>query len=382
MAHIFRTTLAMLFVVLAFCPAQTAEWSEQDKARASALVERFLASAADYGRDEIAPGMSVAVSISGDPLMARGFGNAQPGLPADANTLYHIGSISKQFTAAAILDLIENKAMAPLSRRPLVLDAEASEIFSGVERWNPKAGKPVTLRRLLNMTSNLPNFTRRPPAAIDPWGAVRAPALLGELKKQIPWGWPDSFEYSNTSYFLLAQAVEEILKARGLPEVPVNFRDYVRTNLLEKAALTKTGFIGAYPHGSSLAQGTYRRKPVFTLPDWLKGSAGMVSNVVDLDKWNTALMEGEILKSESVALMLADGGRVAPREWYGMGWFIEHPDGRDVFSHSGNVPGYSSFSRIVKTPKTWVSVVLLTNSDGVRGLDALAGDLAGLALAD
>ena len=97
-------------------------------------------------------------------------------------------------------------------------------IFNGVEKWTAADEPAITVRSLLNMTSNLPNFTRRPPPDVDPWGAVAAPHLLEALKKLSPTGWPNSFEYSNTSYFLLAHVLEAVSIAGRPSPRAIEFR--------------------------------------------------------------------------------------------------------------------------------------------------------------
>jgi hypothetical protein len=82
--------------------------------------------------------------------------------------------------------------------------------------------------------------------------------------------------------------------------------------------------------------------------------------------------------------MFSDSARVGPVTYYGMGWFVEHESGWDRFSHSGSVPGFTSYNAIAKrqTSASWLSVTLLTNSDGIEGLDELADELFELARGD
>jgi CubicO group peptidase (beta-lactamase class C family) len=305
-------------------------------------------------------------------------------VPASPRTIYHVGSLTKQLTAAGVLDLIDRGATLR-SGATLKLDAPLAQIFNGVEHWANAGERPVTVRSLLTMTSNLPNFTRRPPVATDPWGRIGAPELLSAIKMLRPWGWPDSFEYSNTSYFLLAEVIEEAI-APG-EAAPSAHRDYLRSVIFPRAGMTETGFVGDYAAGTSVARPIYRRRPAFDQPDWLKGSADVASNVVDMFAWNKALMEGRVLSGAMRELMLSDAARVAPQDYYGMGWFIRHEEKRDVFSHSGLVPGFTSFNMIVRVKggadmdrAEWLSVTLLLNSDEIDGLDGLAEDLIGLAL--
>jgi hypothetical protein len=75
--------------------------------------------------------------------------------------------------------------------------------------------------------------------------------------------------------------------------------------------------------------------------------------------------------------MFSDAARVDPLTYYGMGWFIGHEDGWDSYHHSGSVPGYTAYNAILRQTRSasWLSVTLLTNSDGVEGLDRLADDI-------
>jgi CubicO group peptidase (beta-lactamase class C family) len=372
--------LAGVLELAAIAGASASDWSAAKTARVDELVAHFLRPGRLDG-ERPPPSLSLAIGVDGKLALAKGYGEARPGVEASELTVYQIGSLTKQFTAAAVLRLIEEGAVVPLSGIPFTLDTPMRAIFRGVDNWTPEGEPPITVRSLLTMTSNLPNFTRAPPPNIDPWGAVPAPRLLDELKKLSPHGWPNSFEYSNTSYFLLAQIIEQLSAG---PTRDRGYRDYVRAVTIERARMTSTGFVGDYAVGSELALPRYGRRPAFTKPAWLNGCGDMASNVVDLFAWNAALMAGRILGPESRAAMFSDAARVDPVTYYGMGWFVSHENGWDQFSHSGSVPGFTSFNAIFKRQNSpsWLSITLLTNSDGVEGLDALADDLFAIARAE
>ncbi|WP_072396863.1 serine hydrolase domain-containing protein [Hyphomicrobium sp. CS1GBMeth3] len=378
----------MLASFLAIAPADASSLTAEKRAAADALVARFL-SRVDAS-PALLPGapkaaLSLAIGNERTLLLAKGYGDCAPGVPVTEHTVYHVGSLAKQFTAAAVLDLIGRKARLR-DGTPLTLDLALAQIFEGVEHWprsDAETGKqPVTLRTLLTMTSNLPNFTRLPPSATDPWGRIAAPELLSELKKLKPSGWPNTFEYSNTSYFLLAEAIEEAV-APG-EQAPRAHRDRLRRTLFARAGLRETGFVGDYMPNTVVAPAIYRRKPVFDQPDWLKGSADIASSATDIYAWNAALMNGRVLPSDLVALMVSDGARVTPDLYYGMGWFVEHRRKAEIYTHSGHVPGYTSYSLISAASAkagapAWTSVTLLVNTDVVEGLETLAEELLYLA---
>jgi CubicO group peptidase (beta-lactamase class C family) len=373
-AGVIASALVMLACGAA---AHASDWTGAKRAEADALIEHFMRPRLVPGARQ-PPALSVAIGIGGKLVLAKGYGEARPGAPAGAETIYHVGSLTKQFTAAAVLRLIEDGAVAPLTHAPLTLETPMSDVFEGVRNWNAEDEPPITIRSLLNMTSNLPNFTRRPPPSVDPWGAVPAPRLLAELKKLSPTGWPHSFEYSNTSYFLLAQAIEAIEAVHpGEHPAGLTYRDYIRAVTIAKAGMTHTGFVGEKAMTGDVAIPQYRRRSAFMQPDWLNGCCDLVSNAVDLFAWNAALMSGRIIGAQSRASMFSDGGRVDPVTYYGMGWFINHEGGWDSYSHSGSVPGYTSYNAIhlKRGTQSWMSITLLTNADGVEGLEQLAEDL-------
>ncbi|CAA2137924.1 serine hydrolase [Hyphomicrobium sp. ghe19] len=340
------------------------------------LTDKFMATGAE-GTPPGIPAISVAIGRDGKLLYADGFGQASENRPATAGTIYMVGSITKQFAAAAILRLIEKGATLRHGSTLLKTTTPVSSLLDIANDWTLEGGPPITVAHLLSMTSNLPNFTRRPPHELDPWGAVPAKQLLGGMKEYRPSGYPGSFEYSNTSYFLLSEIMENV-------EVGGSSRDYhriLREELFTPLGLSDTGFGGDSWEANRLANPHYRRRPRFSQPDWLKGSGDVASSVIDIFKWNKALMEGQALSPQMRDLMLSDCARVDVWTYYGMGWFISHKDGTDRFFHSGTVSGYTSYNLIVRpSPAHWVSVSLLANSDGVEGVDSLADELAELAL--
>lgn len=384
LARMSAAVVAISGLMLTAGPTSAAAWSFEKAIEADLVVERFLAhiNASDPDLPEAA--LSLSIGSRGTLLLAKGYGDAAPGVAATAHTIYHVGSIAKQFTAAAMLDLIARGARLR-NGTPLSLDLELAEIFDGVEHWaaygTGRRKQAVTLRNLLSMTSNLPNFTRRPPPTTNPWGRIGAPELLSEVKKMRPWGWPNTFEYSNTSYFLLSEVMEEAVLP-GKPR-PTAYYDYLRRSIFPRAGLVETGFIGHYAPGSALALPVGRRLPVFDQPSWLKGSADIASSAADLFAWNTAFMEGRVLSPEYAALMITGAGRVSPELYYGMGWFVEYRKEHELFSHAGMVPGFTSMNMIAAETggdRGWTSVTVLVNTDvAADELQNLAKELMRLA---
>lgn len=373
---------AIAFALASHSPSPAADWTQEKTAGADVLVANFLNELDRQAPERPKTSLVYGVATARGLVASRGYREATPGVPATAHTVYHVGSLAKQFTAAAVLDLIGRRATLR-DGTPFSLDLPMSRVFSGVAHWpglrTDLDQQPITLRTLLTMTSNLPNFTRRPPASTDPWGRIAAPDLLSEIKKLAPSGWPNTFEYSNTGYFLLAEAIEEAV--RPGEAAPKSHHRYLREAIFSAAGLAETGFVGEPVPGSVAAAAIYRTKPVFDQPDWLKGSADITSSIADLARWNAALMDRKIIPTDLQKEMFSDAARVTPEIYYGMGWFIEHVGDMDIYSHSGLVPGFTAYNIIAAHPGTsdWVSVSVLINTDVSEGIDVLARDLLRIA---
>lgn len=357
--------------------AHAASWSDDKARRAGDMLQTFLRPKPSTPIRP--PGITIAIGLDGTLVYAGGAGTAGLGRPAAAETVYRIGSLTKQFTAAAVLRMIEQAARSPRTGQPLSLETEIGDVFDGTDEWHVDGQNPITLRTLLNMTSNLPNFTRRPPEDVDPWGTVHAATLLNRLKRQKPSGWPGTFEYSNTSYFILAEALEA---ARWPDSQPHAYEQVLHTELFGPLGMTSTDFTGY--RLDRMAIPSYNRRAAFSNRDWLKGSGDCASTVEDMFRWNAALMSGRVLSAPMRAEMFREGGRVTPKMYYGMGWFMEEQDGWTNYFHTGAVPGFTSFNGITtrKDSGSWISVTLLTNADGVEGIEELANALTDLVIRD
>ncbi|HKH81690.1 MAG TPA: serine hydrolase domain-containing protein [Methylovirgula sp.] len=389
----------LLFALPSVAGAQS--WSADKSQRIDQLVERFRQIKSDGAT---LPTLSIAIGVDGWLAMAKGYG-ASDGKPVTEHTEYEVGSLTKQFTAAAILEMIRAGATSVHAQAKLSVDTPLVDVFGKSSYW---ASQPwLTVGRLLTMTSNLPNFTRRPPEDANPWEPITADHLFEDIENSTPTVSSNEFDYCNTNYFLLAEMMEQIVvPGEANPE---SYHDFLRKHIFQPAGMLSTGFIGERPddldppdpfappearsqpistaaveQGAVLASPDYRlrRRPPFTNPDWLKGSGDMVSSALDLFAWHKALMSAQIVPPEVRDQMFSDTARVAPFIYYGMGWFCEHKDDRDIYSHSGAVPGYTSYNAIIrlKSGGKWISITLLSNSDQLDGLDDLADNMANVVL--
>lgn len=292
------------------------------------------------------PGASLLVLKDGNPVVRRGYGRAdvEAGIAAGPATNYRLASVSKQFTAAAILLLAEDGRLS--------LDDAARKWLPTL----PASAAPLTLRHLLAHTSGLLDYED---LMADPYdGQIRDAGVLDLLAKQnrLYFAPGSQYRYSNSGYALLALVVE---RASGL-----SFSQFLRERIFEPLGMRNTlAFVAggpAVPHrawGYSEDAGQWRRTDQSPTSAVL-GDGGIYSSVDDLARWDAALYDDRLLSDASRAL--AFGRHVAvPGEagvsHYGFGWRI----GEGVQWHSGETIGFRNV--LVRWPQQRLTVIILSN---------------------
>ncbi|MBN8249067.1 MAG: beta-lactamase family protein [Verrucomicrobia bacterium] len=304
-------------------------------------------------------GLSVVIVKDGRIVLARGFGrqsltNPQP---VEVTTRFAIGSVSKQFTCAAVLLLAEDGRLS---------------VGDTVAKYYPdltRAGD-ITLLDLMHHTSGYPDYY--PLDFVD--RRMQQPIAPDDLLRQYAGGKLDfepgaNWSYSNTGYILLGRVVERI---SGEP-----LGAFLQRRIFGPLGMTNTVYEPAHPVPQS-AQGftTFALSPPTPItPEgrgWLEGAGGIYSTPSDLARWDLALMEGQVLKPASYALMTTP--RTLPNgrnTEYGCGVSVRLQQGREVVAHNGAVAGFTAFNAMV--PSTRSALVMTCNLDG--GLGALPGEL-------
>jgi len=332
------SALTLLLIVPAVVPAQHAGViAEIDGIVAAAMEEANIA------------GVGVGVAFGDDIVVAKGYGLAdvENDVPVTASTVFRIGSVTKQFTAAAILLLVE--------RGELSLDDELSTLvpeFKG-------QGHRITVDRLLNHTSGIKGYTEMPTfwenARLD---LTRAEML--ELFGSVPFEFApgEKYQYNNSAYYLLGVIIEE--------KSGMSYGEFLRKNIFEPLALDETHYLDNAPIVPNRAEGYEVREGVLVNDDPLSmrlpysaGSLG--SSVSDLIKWQRALVDNELLREDSYRKMttpgrLADGEQLT----YGYGLGLAHLDDRLKLAHGGGINGFRCQLSYYPTDK--LTVVVLTNT--------------------
>jgi len=316
------------------------------------------------------PGVSLAVVKNGKVVKLAGYGvaNIEDNTPATPNSIYELGSVTKQFTAAALMLLVEEDKIR--------LDDRISKYFPGsAATWSG-----ITIRHLLTHTSGVQNH-------------VAVPGYLGRFKTdlfyvtspskeeavkmflQLPLEFSpgETWAYDNTGYYLLGIIIE---KVSGKPYFEfLNDRIFRPLGMSATRSTDPQTVVPNRVSGYDWVKDKYVNRPVL-MPDIAFSAGSIISTVGDMAKWDAALYTDRILGASSRNQMWTatrgNDGATLPFD-YGFGWFIDNYRGHRLVQHTGGTPGFSSaFYRFIDDGLT---VIILTNhSDTI--IDHWAIDIA------
>jgi D-alanyl-D-alanine carboxypeptidase len=326
-------------------------------------IDAFLASQA---QEQAIVGLSFALVRDGRVVFARGYGNSslEKAERTTTNTLFAIGSVTKQFVCACILLLAEDGKLS--------VDDKVSKYFSNLTR-----AEHITLLDLMQHVSGYPDYY--PLDFVD--RRMKSAIAVDELIRQYAGGKLDfepgtRWSYSNTGYTILGRIVE---KASG-----EKFGDFLKRRIFDPLEMKHTVFEPAQSF-AGLAQGYTSfalSPPEPAQPEgdgWLYSAGGIYSTALDLAKWDLALVEGKVLKPESYQLMTAPrklaNGKLTG---YGCGLGVVQRDGYLILSHGGAVNGFAARNVIV--PANRSAIIMLSNTDVGGGFAKLYNTVLSLLL--
>lgn len=323
------------------------------------------------------PGLSLAVVVDGEVEKQEGYGLASLELDVAASptTVYPLASITKSFTGAAVMALVEAARLS--------LDDPIEAHLNGL----PAHWHGITVRRLLTHTSGLPDLVSESTSALETVAPTLQTALDSVARLPMQFAPGTSWRYNQTNY-ALAQALVETLAAQSFPA-------FVEERLLRPAGMERTVFGGSsavvdgrgpwysrleVADDGGVRPGAALRRLHVEYPTFMLGAGGLNSTVEDLVRWDRALRDGNMLSSESLEelwrpVQLADGsvfrldGRVLG---YALGWStIDRPGHRAVWTSGGNTVALHRYL------DDDVTVIVLTNCQG-SGPNEIAEGVAGL----
>ena len=286
----------------------------------------------------------VLVTSKGRVIYKKAFGyaNREWKIPNTVETKFEIGSLTKQFTAAAILQLAEQKK--------LNIEDKLSTYFPGY----PK-GDSVTLHMLLNHTSGIADYTSL--ASFYPLHTLPLPkdSVIGLFKNQ-PYKFAPgtNFSYSNSNYFLLGCIIEKV--------TGTSYSAYLQQNVINKAGLLNTvvnrlDSIMAFRAGgySKAEKGGWKNAEYFSM-EFPFSAGSIISTAPDLQQWQTALSEGKIISTPMLTKMTTPY-----LNNYAYGLSVDSFAHHLRIAHGGAIPGFTSY--LATFPEQDISIAVLSNND-------------------
>ncbi|MBL7725041.1 MAG: beta-lactamase family protein [Chitinophagaceae bacterium] len=313
------------------------------------------------------PGYQVLIAKSGQVIYNKAFGLAdlELGVPIKADMVFNLASVTKQFTAVAILQLVEQGKIS---------------LSDSLQKFIPdypfKVGI-ITIENLLTHTSGIKDYLQIafPTPFLERWDF--APKQLIDSFKYHPLEFMPGtkYSYSNSGYFLLGYIIEKVSGK--------SYQQYIRENLLTSAGLANSNFdwdnhiIPGRVKGYVKADASFKNINYMS-PSIQYAAGGLISNVEDLYTWHKALYSYRLLKKESLEkafspFRLKDGSVTN----YGYGWNINTYNGIKVIEHQGALPGFSA--QVMYFPDDDVFMAILCNNGGIS-INKIVNNVAALVL--
>ena len=281
-------------------------------------------------------------------LQAFGSADVEHDTAVSPQTVFRIGSLTKQFTAAAVLLLAEEGRLHP--------DDPLKKHLPDC----PAPANSVTLRQLLQHTSGLRDFTRLPNYRFDRQTDVSADEVLKRFISLPPDFAPGTrHQYCNSGYFLLGLVIEKVSGK--------SYREFIEERLLKPAGMKQSLCDDPYrivprrASGYSRWGGKLRNASYVSLKQSV-GAGNMAATAGDLLLWQQALIDHRVLSKESFQQMITKGRLNNEREFaYGMGVHIRQSIGKPVIRHAGGISGFRS--DLAWYPESGFIIVVLANCD-------------------
>ena len=357
-----KLSFSTIILALAIVFTATAQPKTNEDQQLSNAIDKIIEE--DYQAD--GPGVAVLVAKNGNILYHKGVGmaNLELGVPMKADMIFRIGSITKQFTAVAILQLMEQGKLS--------LEDEITKFIPDYPTHNHK----ITIHHLLTHTSGIASYTGMKDWTPEVMKKDFTPLEMIDFFKDQPMDFEpgEEWRYSNSGYFLLGYIIEKVSGQ--------TYEDYVREHLFEPAGMVNSlygndiNIIMNRAYGYQQGEHGYENANFLSMTQpYAAGS--LMSTVEDMFRWNRALISGKLLSEESLALAwtnytLNNGSIIN----YGYGWMPGDVQGSPMIAHGGGINGFMTHEAYF--PDEDLFVVLFLNCTCI-GTEA-AHKIAALAL--
>lgn len=291
------------------------------------------------------PSMAVAVISSGEVTYIKGFGflDEMKTKPTTSESLFRIASISKLFTAQAIMQLVQNDKL---------------DLNDKIEQYlRPFRNSNITIKQLLTHTSGLNDVIR--PVSFEEKRSVYSYLSLvnNSASKNIE---DKKFEYSDTNFNILGAVISEVSGQK--------YEKFIYDNILKPASMERSNYFDGINSYFSQTRPTYKGKLISKVDQRpydisFNPSEGLISNVRDLSQWLklTLTHDTSILKEQTYQKMLEPQVKTTWGEIYmALGWQVYKSENGNIARHPGSIRGYKSL--VLTYPASKNALILLTNS--------------------
>ncbi len=317
----------------------------------------------------VAPGGVVCIARHGQIIYKKAFGkaNQKTGQNMNEDMTFRIGSITKQFTAVAILQLVEQGKLS------------LTDTVQQYIKEFPVKPYPITIENLLTQTSGIINYQAiehpNPAKVRDNYTPAQGVDYFKDEPLMFKPG--TKFDYSNSNYYLLGYIIEQVTGQ--------SYLNYLTERIIKPAGLSHTYYIGSGQTSNNMASGYSRfdskkwESAELQNPTILYAAGGLMSNADDLVKWHQVLMQGKLvspslLKKAHTPYRLSEG----TTSEYGYGWYIRDLDGEPTIEHGGSTDGYQTDEIYLPNRDMYV-VTLFNGFEQDMDWVVLSNDIARLA---
>jgi len=346
--------ISLLLGVLSLAPSFHAQPQQATKAD---TVDRYVA--AELARQHV-PGMSLAVVRAGKVIKTKGYGWAdlENSIRVTPETVFKIGSVSKQFLATGIMLLVQDGKIG--------LDDPVSKYFPGT----PDSWQGITVRNFLTHTSGV---IREGPAfdalKVQPDSVV----IKSAFEKPLDFPTDTKYQYCNVCYFTLADIIARV-SGKSWDEFMTE-RVFAPMGMTASRTTTTTELVQHRARGYAWRDSSYVNAFEFLA---LRPSGAFLSTALDLAKWDAALYR-DLPLTEASRKEMWTPFKLTGGQWsnYGFGWQLDTLEGHWNVHHGGALPGFRA--EMSRFPQDSLTVIVLTNADGARP-DRIAAGIAKLYL--
>ena len=355
-------SLSLLFILVLLLTSSFGQ-SKQDKKIAKSLDELI-----PKRLKEIAPGCVVLVVKNDKIIYKEAFGsaNTELNIPMQPDMLFRIGSMTKQYTAIAVLQLVEQGKIGL-----------QDSIQKYIKDFPPK-GYTITIENLLTNTSGIKDYLSEisnPSKEKETYTAKEGVDYIKNAPLNFKPG--SNYRYSNSNFYLLGYIIEMVTGK--------TFENYLKENVFDKADLKNTFYIHPEKNVPNMPQGYSKfdgkiEKATLQPIDIMYSAGGLISNVNDIYKWHQALYKYQLVKKETLekattTFRFPDG----TFSQYAYGWFVKNIGGSKTIEHNGSTDGFQSDE--IYLPDENVFVVALYNCyEADMDWQVLTNDIARVAL--